>query len=451
MFTLGSDSVLDFSPYVLLLCAVVAFALSRLLHPCKKRLLTRGLLKSASQILPAVPILLLIATVSTTWMLGGIVPTIIDYGLRLLNHEMFLIVACLVCSVISVLVGSSWTTCATIGVAFMGIGTVMGYNPAWVAGAVISGAYFGDKVSPLSDTTILASSTAGVNLFTHVKYLMITTVPSMVLALIVFGVLGFTTGKGADEDFSGTLATLAQVFHTSAWLLLAPVITCVLIVRRVRVLITLFISTLMGLVGLVLFQPELFATLSAAAGGSLVAVVKLLCTSTSVETGDDMLNSLVATGGLMGMMGTVKLILCAMLFGGTMLGTGMLQSITTHLNRHLRGLRKIVSATVGAGLLVNSCTGDQYLSIIVTGNLYKSLYQRNRLEPRLLSRSLEDSVSVTSVLIPWNSCGMTQSAVLGVDTVHYLPYCVFNYLCPLMSIAIASVGYKIVRKAQAPA
>ena len=444
MMILGADNVLNYSSYVLFAMAVFTLILSRIFHPCRWLLLRKGIGESAGQILPAIHILILISTISATCMLGGIVPTIIDFGLRILNPKTFLVMACLVCSVISVLVGSSWTTCATIGVAFMGIGAVLGYNPACTAGAVISGAYFGDKISPLSDTTILASSTVGVNLFSHVKYLMVTTLPSLTIALIVFAVIGFTTDITDSIETNEMLLQLDATFHISPWLLLAPVITCALIVMRVKVLITLCISTLVGLASLFLAQPHIFGQLSAESG-AVMAVVKLLCTGTMIETGNEMLNNLVSTSGIEGMIETIKLVLCAMIFGGTLLGTGMLSSITHALSHRLSGLRKVVSTTVATGLTVNACTGDQYLSLIIVGNLYKNLYAKCGLEPRLLSRSLEDSISVTSVLIPWNSCGMTQSTVLGVSTFHYLPYCVFNYLCPIMSIAVAAIGLKIYR------
>ncbi len=445
MIVYGADNVLTYSSYVLLAMSIITLVLSRLFHPCSLILLKRGLCKSAKQILPAVPILILISTISATWMLGGVVPTIIVYGLELLSPTVFLVICTIVCSLISILTGSSWTTCATIGVAFMGIGNVMGYDPACTAGAVISGAYFGDKMSPLSDTTILASSTVGVNLFTHVKYMMITTVPSLILALIVFSIIGLITNVTNAAETSQTIMLLEKTFHISPWLLLAPVVTCTLIVLRVKVLLTLFISTLMGVCCLVFMQPSIFGLLTAESG-AFWAIVNVLCTETSINTGSDMLNNLVSTSGISGMLETIKLVLCAMLFGGALIGTGMLSSITRKLSQKLNGLRKIVSTTVGTGLLVNACTGDQYLSLIVTGNIYKNLYSRNGLEPRLLSRSLEDSISVTSVLIPWNSCGMTQSTVLGVNTFYYLPYCVFNYMCPIISIIVASIGYKIYRR-----
>lgn len=401
-----------------------------------------GMYKSAKQIIPAIPILLLIAMVSASWMFGGIVPSLIYYGLEFINPSTFLLVTCIVCSIISVLTGSSWTTCATIGIAFMGIGTIMGYDEAWIAGAVISGAYFGDKMSPLSDTTVLAASTTGVKLFDHIKYLFITTIPAMFIALIVYFLLGINI-TDTGEGHTGELIThLSHTFNISPWLLLAPVITCALIVMRINVLATLAISTLLGIIGLIVFEPQLLTRLTAG-GNSFITIINILLTNTSIETNNDLLNELVATGGVEGMMNTIYLILSAMIFGGVMLGTGMLSSITRSCLRGVKRTSSAVSTTVASGLFMNSCTGDQYLSIIITANLFKNLYKKLGLEPKLLGRSIEDSVSVTSVLIPWNSCGITQSTVLGVATIAYLPFCIFNYMCPIMSIVISFIGYKI--------
>lgn len=438
----GTDAIFDNSQLILLSAALLAFVISRIFYPCSWNMLKIGLIKSAKQIIPAIPILLLISMVSASWMFGGIVPSLIYYGLEFINPKTFLVITCIVCSIISVLTGSSWTTCATIGIAFMGIGSIMGYNEAWIAGAVISGAYFGDKMSPLSDTTVVASSTTGVKLFVHIKYLFITTVPAMVVALIVYLILGLTmteTNVSHNEDL---IIQLSQIFNISPWLLLAPVITCALIVMRVNVLLTLTISTFLGILGLIFFEPQVLNIL-ATDSTSFIAICKLLLTNTSIETNNVLLNDLVATGGAQGMMNTIYLILSAMIFGGVMLGSGMLSSITRSCLKGIKKTSSVVTATVGSGLFMNSCTGDQYLSIIITANLFKNLYKKLGLEARLLGRTIEDSVSVTSVLIPWNSCGVTQSTVLGVATLSYLPFCVFNYMCPIISIVIAHLGYKI--------
>lgn len=444
LVTKGTDAISGGSQVALLLAALLAYGISRIFYPCSWRMMKVGMFKSANQIIPAIPILILIAAVSTTWMLGGIVPSLIYYGLEFLNPSTFLVVTCLICSAISVLTGSSWTTCATIGVAFMGIGTIMGYNEAWIAGAVISGAYFGDKVSPLSDTTVLASSTTGVKLFDHIKYLMITTIPAMTIALVIYAILGASFNAQDSSQSQELLSHISKVFVISPWLLIVTVITCILIVLRIKVLITLSISALLGMLSLIFIQDNILSQISSDSY-LVISLARVLLTSTSLETHNELLNNLVSTGGIEGMLNTIYLILSAMIFGGVLLGTGMLSSITHHCLRKLKGSKSTVSTTVGSGLFMNCCTGDQYLSIIITGNLYKNLYKKNGLEPRLLSRSLEDSISVTSVLIPWNSCGVTQSTVLGVSTLSYLPFCIFNICCPLVSIAIVSFGYKIYR------
>jgi NhaC family Na+:H+ antiporter len=444
----GADDVQTYAKPLMLAAGCVAIAIARLHCHRSWRIIGLGLRKSWLQIVPAVVALFLIGTVSATWMLSGVVPTLIDYGLLILNQHLFLFIACAVCAVISVLTGSSWTTIATIGIAMMGIGKVMGYSDGWIAGAIISGAYFGDKISPLSDTTVLASSSCGVKLFDHIRYMMLTTTPSMTIALAIFFAAGFLTDTQPAVSSSEVMDALHQTFHITPWVLIIPVITLVLIALRIHTFITLSISTLLGLIGIFLFQPELMQTLELQTGcsgvwASIVASLQLLCTVTELTTGSELLDSLVCTGGIEGMMSTVILVLCALFFGGTLLGAGMLTTITQLFTHHLNTLLKTVAATVGSGLFLNCCTSDQYLSIILGGNLYKSLYRRNRLEPRLLSRSLEDSISVTSVLIPWNSCGVTQATVLGVPTLTYLPYCIFNYVSPLMSIFMAWTGYKI--------
>ena len=443
----GAETAQAISHYILLGAAVVTALIAAIGYKCTWNRLWLGLRKSAKQILPAVPILIFIATVSATWMMSGVVPTLIDYGLEILKPDLFLFLACAICSVISVLSGSSWTTIATIGVAFMGIGTVMGYSPGWIAGAIISGAYFGDKVSPLSDTTVLASSSCGVDLFTHIRYMMFTTIPSMTIALTVFLVSGLIADTGNASQSNDIIIHLQSTFNITPWVLMIPVITCILIMAKVKTVVTLGISTALGIAGIFIFQPQLASAINS---NGVLATLEILLTSTTIATGDEMLDSLVATGGIEGMMPTIYLVLCAMTFGGMMIGSGMISTITRSFTRRLHSINSIVGATVGSGLFFNSCTGDQYLSIILGGNVYKNLYRRNGLDAKLLSRTLEDSVSVTSVLIPWNSCGVTQSTVLGVATLTYLPYCVFNYISPLMSLFAAYIISIRKKSAQPP-
>lgn len=444
----GSDFVADYS-YALLLAAaaisLIAGIASGGFHP---RALIEGLHTSARQTVPAVPILMLIGTVAATWMLSGVVPMMIETGLHHIHPPMFLLTACCVCAFISILTGSSWTTIATIGVAFMGIGTLLGFSPGWIAGAIISGAYFGDKISPLSDTTVLASTSSEVPLFTHIRYMLITTIPSLAIALIIFAIAGYVSPLTAAGTRSAMTAALEGAFNLNPWIFAIPVITVVLIALRVNTLLTLGASTLLGLAGIFVFQPHIAASIGGSGlYGGVRTAIQVLLTDTTLATGDTALDTLVATGGMKGMLPTVLLIMSAMVFGGAMMGTGMLSRITEAFTSLIRNRVGAVGATAASGLFLNSATADQYLSIIIGANMYRSLYRRLGLEGRLLSRTLEDSVSVTSVLIPWNSCGVTQSSVLGVPTLTYLPYCVFNYLSPLMSVLIAVSGFRIVQLA----
>lgn len=437
----GASAVQDHSPAILLSAALVAFIVCRLSTPGRRsRLLWDGIRESASQILPTLPILLCIGTLSATWMLSGVIPAMIDAGVAVMNPRWFLPIACAVCSVVSILTGSSWTTIATIGVGFLGIGSVMGYDPGWIAGAVISGAYFGDKVSPLSDTTVLASASCNVPLTTHIRNLMWTSLPALILAVIVFSCAGFMTETHLSARSLAMADALRSMFNLSPWLFAIPALTAVLILLRCQTVVTLAVGSIAGLVAIFLFQPHILPLID----DSLPkAVWETLVTGTNLHTSNPLLDPLVSTGGMMGMMPTIMLVLSAMIFGGIMIGSGMLDSITGHVTRSIRSSRGLVAVTCGSGLFLNSCTGDQYLSIIVGGNLFRDAYTRRRLRPQTLSRTLEDSVSVTSVLIPWNSCGVTQSAVLGVATLTYLPYCIFNILSPVMTLLLALAGWKI--------
>lgn len=443
----GAEDIQSLGQPLLLVAAVASTAISVIFYRRTFRAFRIGIAKAAVQVLPTVPILLLISTVAATWMLNGVVPTLICYGLDMLNPTMFLFTTCAVCALISVLSGSSWTTIATVGLAFMGIGTLWDYHPGWIAGAIISGAYFGDKVSPLSDTTVLASSTCGVRLFPHIRYMMITTIPALILSLIVFTAAGIFHSGNTSEQSSGMIDALHTTFNITPWCLLIPLITIIILALRAGTKLTLTASTLLGIAGIFLFQPEILTRLEGGPAVSALthvsAIGHLLVTSTELPTGNEQLDALVATGGMEGMLPTIALILCAMCFGGAMMGSGMLFTITHAVTSRLSKTRNIVISTVVTGLMLNSCTGDQYLSIILNGNLYRNLYRRRGLDPRLLSRSIEDSTSVTSVLIPWNSCGLTQSAVLGVATLTYLPCCIFNIASPLITILVASVGFRI--------
>ena len=439
----GSDALDGASQTALLLSAGVAVAIGMIGYRVPWRSIDRAMSDNVKTIGSAILILFLIGAVSGSWMMSGVVPTMIYYGMKIVSPSVFLFVACLVCALVSIVTGSSWTTVATIGIALMGIGTAHGYSVGWTAGAIISGSYFGDKISPLSDTTVLASSVGEVPLFKHIRYMLITTVPSFTIALIIFLVasLSHTTDSGIQADLFAE--GLQSVFVISPWLLLVPVATGVLIALRMPAAIVLFLSALMAGIVMLFAQPDIVSQIGE--GNNFRGLMTTYYSSTSIDTGNEALTSLVQTRGMRGMLSTVFLIFCAAAFGGALTGTGMILSITSALAKGISGRRSLVSTTVATGLFANMATGDQYLSIVLTGNIYKKLYKEKGFEGRLLSRTTEDSATVTSVLVPWNTCGMTQSLVLKVPTIEYLPYCFFNLISPLMSIFIALLGYKIFR------
>ena len=388
-------------------------------------------------------ILLLIGALGGSWMVGGIVPTLIYYGMEIMSPQWFLVSACAICALISVLTGSSWTTIATIGIALMGIGEALGFHGGWVAGAIISGAYFGDKISPLSDTTVLASSTVGTHIFTHIRYMLYTTVPTFLIASLIFTFEGLGHAPASSEHVMMVQQTLQQTFFLSPWLLMVPLLTGVLIAMRLPSMVVLFLATLMGTLAAVFTQGALLDEIAGAdlegfsqrLRGALIVVYG----NTNLDTGLSELNGLVATRGMAGMLDTIWLIICAMLFGAAMTATGMLETIMMALIRLVRGVVSLVATTAFTGVFLNVVSADQYLSIILSATMFGPTYKRYGLEPRLLSRTCEDSATVTSVLIPWNTCGMTQSHVLGVSTLVYAPYCFFCYLSPLMTIIAATL------------
>lgn len=450
----GADALAGGSQVALMFAAGVTVAISMVFYRIPWKDLEDAMVENISSVGTSIVILLLIGAVAGSWMVSGVVPTMIYYGMKVITPGIFLFASCIICALISVMTGSSWTTIATVGVALVGIGTAQGYSPGWIAGAIISGAYFGDKVSPLSDTTVLASSSAGTPLFTHIRFMMVTTVPSFIISLIIFLVVSILHDAPSDAVAAGFSNDLAGTFNISPWLLLVPVLTGLLIARKVPAIITLFSAAFIaGVFGLV-FQPQIFSEIAGNSSGDLTfmegfkALLQSYYGATSIDTGNAELNSLISTRGMTGMLATVFLIIAASTFGGALVGSGMLQSLTVALVKFVRRRVTMVAATVGTGVFANMITGDQYLSILLTSSLYKKLYQERGYDSKLLSRSVEDSATVVSVLIPWNSCGMTQATVLKVPTLDYLPYCFFNLISPFMSVFIAAIGYKIVRKSK---
>ena len=456
IYVFGSDALSGASQVALMFAAGVTVVLAMVLYKIPWKKFEEAILDNITSVGTSIVILLLIGAVAGSWMVSGVVPTMIYYGMKVIFPEIFLFASCAISALIAVMTGSSWTTIATIGVALVGIGTAQGYEPGWIAGAIISGAYFGDKVSPLSDTTVLASSSAGTPLFTHIRFMMVTTVPSFAISLIIFLIVSLIHGDSAAMQAADFSNDLKDTFNITPWLLLVPIVTALLIIRKVSAIATLFIAAVVAGVFALIFQPHIIGAIAGgttpdpAASLSFLDGFKGLCItyygSTAIDTGNAALNDLVSTRGMTGMLNTIFLIIAASTFGGTLVGSGMLQSLTDALVRFVRRRVAMVTATVGTGIFANMITGDQYLSILLTSSLYKKLYQERGYETKLLSRSVEDSATVVSVLIPWNSCGMTQATVLKVATLEYLPYCFFNIISPLMSIFIAAIGYKIVRK-----
>ena len=444
----GSDSLSGGSQVALLMGLAVCVFISMVFYHIPWQAFERQIAKTMGGVAVTILILLAVGMLSGSWMVSGIVPTLIYYGVQLLSPQFFLVCACIICALVSLLSGSSWTTIATIGVALLGISHALGISEAVAAGAIISGAYFGDKMSPLSDTTILASSSTGVDLFTHIRYMMFTTMPTFAITLILFAIIGLGEAGDSVVHVHQYTEGLSATFNISLWTLLVPILTAVLIVRRVPSLIVLFLSALMAGITALILQPHILTQIAGDASlCTAAALTKGLAITyygaTAVETGSAELNELVSTGGMTGMLNTIWLIVCAMCFGAVMVASGMIESITRVVISWVRSRVGLVASTASTGLFLNITTGDQFISIVLTANMFQNVYEKQGYEPRLLSRTCEDSATVTSVLVPWNTCGMTQSTVLGVATIAYLPYCFFNILSPLMTIFIAVIGWKI--------
>ena len=406
-----------------------------------------GIRNSISDTLPALLILLLIGALAGTWLISGIVPAMIYYGLQIVNPTYFLIAACIVSAIISLVTGSSWSTIATIGVALLGIGKAIGMSEAMVAGAIISGAYFGDKMSPLSDTTNLAPAMAGVDLFTHIRYMSYTTIPSICITLIIFLFLGLNLDTQTSADDISTIQNaINSKFNISIWLFTVPAIVIGLIIKKIPAIPALFIGTILGGIAAIIFQTEIITELGGSYNyfqNSFTVLMDAMARDVNIVTENGMINELLSTGGMKGMLNTVWLILCAMCFGGSMEASGFLNKLSTSFMKMATNTASLVATTTGTCVFFNLTASDQYLSIIVPGKMFTETYKKNGLAPENLSRTLEDSGTVTSVLIPWNTCGATQASVLGVSTLTYLPFCFFNIISPFMTMMYAIIGIKI--------
>jgi NhaC family Na+:H+ antiporter len=403
-----------------------------------------------SSAMPSILILLLIGSLAGTWMISGVVPAMIYYGLDLVNPGLFLFTAVIVSAIVSVATGSSWSTIATIGVALMGIGKALGINEPVVAGAIISGAYFGDKISPLSDTTNLAPAMAGTDIFTHIQYMLYTTIPSLTISLIIFLVIGFNADFSTATGSVETAKTaIADTFNISPLLFLVPVILLTIIILKTPPLPSLFAGSLLGAIFAIIFQPEVVKEVAGVADNylkaSYISVMQSMFGDVSLITSDQNVNDLISTSGMKGMLNTVWLILSAMVFGGMMESAGLLQRITEPVVKYARSTGSLVASAVCACIFFNITASDQYIAIVVPGRMFRKTFEEKGLKPEVLSRTLEDSGTMTSVLVPWNTCGATQSKVLGVATTDYLPYAFFNLISPLMTIFFAYSNIRIRR------
>lgn len=449
----GSDAILGASQVALLFSAGVAIWLAMWLFKVPWQDFEETIKSNIGDVTTAIVILFLIGAISGTWTMSGIVPTFIYYGVKIISPKVFLLTACIICALVSVTIGSSWTTIATIGVALLGIGKALGFSDGMIAGAIISGVYFGDKISPLSDTTVLASSMSKVPMFDHIRYLMYTTVPSIVITLVIFTILGFSHSGSDSSLINEYTSVLDSKFNITPWLLIVPALTAVMIARRMPALIVLALSTATAAIAAVIFQPDIIREIGASIAGDgsnakilFTGTIESIYNSVSIETGNPEVNQLVASKGMLGMLNTVYLIICAMCFGAALKASGMLRHLASMILPLTKRRTSLVTSTVVTGTALNGIVSDQYLAIILTSSLFKDVYEKEGYENRLLSRSVEDSATVTSPLYPWSSCGMTQATILSVPTLAYLPYCFFNLISPLMSITVAAIGYKILKK-----
>ena len=447
VYLYGDDSLGGANQLALILSAAIATFIG-INNGTKWEQILKGISKSIASTTPAILILLLIGSLAGTWLISGIVPAMIFYGLQILNPKIFLFAACIICAIVSLASGSSWSTIATVGIALLGIGNALGISNGLIGGAIISGAYFGDKMSPLSDTTNLAPAMAGTDLFTHIKYMAYTTVPSYIIALIIFLFIGLSfDATDLNTNSDQFLIAISETFNITPWLFTVPILVLFLITKKVPALPSLLIGTLLGGIFASIFQPQLISSLSNLENNSLqanyMAIMNAMASDVSISTSDETMNELLSSSGMYGMLNTIWLILCAMCFGGVMEVTGSLKKISSSIIKHAKNTGSIISTTVATCLFFNLTASDQYLSIVVPGRMYAKTYSKKNLAPENLSRTLEDSGTVTSVLIPWNTCGATQSAVLGVATIAYLPFCFFNLLSPLMTILYAYLNIKI--------
>ena len=444
VFVYGDDALSGSNQFILLFGGAVA-AMVGFANKISYAIMLDKVADNLKSVTGAILILLFVGALAGTWLIGGVIPAMIYYGLQILHPSIFLPACVIICALISLATGSSWTTSATVGIALIGIGKALGVPVGMVAGAVLSGAYFGDKLSPLSDTTNLAPAMAGADLFTHIRYMTHTTVPSIVVTLIVFIILGIGFSAEGSANSQELLTAMNEVFTINLFLFIVPILVIVMIVKKTPPLVALFAGTLLGALAALIFQQDLLLSLSGESSlslfGTYQVIIDAITASTEIETSSPELSDLFQSGGMQGMLGTIWLIICAMVFGGVMDAIGALATISTALLSMAKSTFQLFASTVASCLAINITASDQYLSIVVPGKMFEKAYQDRDLAPENLSRTLEDSGTVTSVLIPWNTCGAFMAATLGVATFEYAPYALFNLICPLLAVVF---GYLMI-------
>jgi NhaC family Na+:H+ antiporter len=421
----------ELTPHIPLIASAAVAALVAMWRGSSWKQVEAGMVHGIGLAMGAILILIVIGTMIGTWILGGAVPTMVYYGLKVLSPGIFLVATLLICSIVSLGTGSSWSTAGTVGVALIGVGAALQIPLPMVAGAIVSGAYFGDKMSPLSDTTNLAPAMAGTDVFSHIRHMVYTTAPGYILALVLFGILGFRYAGGTMDtgEIDTMLAVMQDNFVIHPALLLPPVLVIVMVVKRIPPLPALLGGTAIGGIFAIAMQ-----------SASLPDVVIAAFSGYASDTGVPMVDSLLSRGGLLSMMDTVALIMCALSFGGIMERTGMLESIAGALLKLVRGTGSLVATTVLSAIGMNVVAADQYMAIVIPGRMYKKAYDEYGLHPKNLSRALEDSATLTSPLIPWNTCGAFMGAALGVSPFAYLPFAFMNLANPVVSVFYGFTG-----------
>lgn len=446
VFVFGDDALGGSNQFILLIGAAVA-AVVGFRNKVSYEVMLEAIGANLKSTTGAILILLFVGALAGTWLLSGIIPAMIYYGLQILHPSIFLPACIIICAIISLATGSSWTTSATVGIALIGIGRALEIPVGMVAGAVISGAYFGDKLSPLSDTTNLAPAMAGTDLFTHIRYMAYTTVPSIVITLIVFLFLGFFQETNGQADTQVLLNSIDERFNINLGLFIVPLLVILMIIRKAPPLVALMTGTLLGGLFALFYQPHLVLETAGAVQLDVISayrgIMNAITIDNAIVTSNELLNDLFTSGGMQGMLGTIWLIICAMVFGGTMDAIGGLQKLSSVLLEKAQSTFQLFAGTAASCVTINLTASDQYLSIVLPGKMFDQAYRDRGLAPENLSRTLEDSGTVTSVLIPWNTCGAYQSGVLGVGVGEYFAFAVFNWLSPIMTLIYAYFGIKI--------